>query len=255
MQTTANAGERRHEAGNAVGGPRPAEERRLIRHRPVRRPDIRFPHFAWIEVEAVGPQARGPTAVRQDDVRTFVEAVVAEKGRIDCLVNNAGGQFIAGADSLTTKGFRAVVETNLVGTFQMMREVYSQSMQEHGGSIVNVTMVTHNGLPRMSHSGAARAGVDNLTKTLAMEWAPSGVRVNSVSPGTINTPLVANVLKLRGTTLDEAGSVYPGGRIGEPHEVANAVLWLASDEATFVTGQNLVVDGGLMSFGRWAEKA
>jgi NAD(P)-dependent dehydrogenase (short-subunit alcohol dehydrogenase family) len=102
---------------------------------------------------------------------------------------------------------------------------------------------------------AAKGGVLSLTRQLAVEYASGGVRVNSVSPGTINTPLVASVLKLRGTSMDEAGEIYPGGRIGEPHEVANAVLWLSSDEATFVTGQNLVVDGGLMSFGRWAGKA
>ena len=79
--------------------------------------------------------------------------------------------------------FKAVVELNLVGTFQMCREVFTQSMREHGGSVVNISMVTHNGLPRMSHSGAARAGVDNLAKSLAIEWASAGVRINTVAPG------------------------------------------------------------------------
>ena len=183
---------------------------------------------------------------KEDDVRTFVEAVVAEKGRIDCLVNNAGGQFIAQADSLTTKGFKAVVETNLVGTFQMMREVYSQSMQEHGGSIVNVTMVTHNGLPRMSHSGAARAGVDNLTKTLAMEWAPSGVRVNSVSPGVIFTKSgFDNYGAMGEVMLDAMAPAIPFKRLGTAEEVSAAAVFLLSEGAAYTSGATILVDGAL----------
>ena len=181
----------------------------------------------------------------EQEVCAFVEAVVAKKGRIDHLVNCAGGQFISDADSLSARGFKAVVELNLIGTFQMCREVFAQSMREHGGSIVSVTMVTHNGLPRMSHSGAARAGVDsrphpspnpnsspnpnpdpnpdpkvdNLTKSLAIEWASSGVRVNTVAPGVIFTQSGFDNYGPMGQTMLEAmGPAIPFKRLGTAEE-------------------------------------
>jgi len=193
----------------------------------------------------------------EQEVCAFVEAVVAKKGRIDHLVNCAGGQFISDADSLSAKGFKAVVELNLIGTFLMSREVFAQSMREHCGSIVSVTMVTHNGLPRMSHSGAARAGgdsrphpspnpnsspnpnpdpspdpsphpnpdpnpdpkVDNLTKSLAIEWASSGVRVNTVAPGVIFTQSGFDNYGPMGQTMLEAmGPAIPFKRLGTAEE-------------------------------------
>jgi NAD(P)-dependent dehydrogenase (short-subunit alcohol dehydrogenase family) len=109
--------------------------------------------------------------------------------------------------------------------------------------------------PGIPGYAAAKGGVLSLTRQLAVEYAPRGIRVNAISPGTINTPLVANVIRLRGSSLAAAGAQYPLNRVGEPHEVASAALWLASDEAGFVTGQNLVVDGGIMSLGGWASSA
>ena len=129
-------------------------------------------------------------------------------------------------------------------------------LSQRSGSIINIASVQ--GLasqPGIPGYAAAKGGVLSLTRQLAVEYASHGVRVNAISPGTINTPLVANVVRLRGSTLEAAGEQYPMNRVGEPYEVANAALWLASDEASFVTGQNLVVDGGIMSLGGWAGKA
>src|SRR5262245_34082439 len=112
-----------------------------------------------------------------------VKAIVVARGRIDALVNNAGGQFPSPLALINQKGFETVVRTNLVGGFLFARECFVQSLREHGGSIVNIVADFWNGMPGMGHSGAARAGMDNFTKTAALEWAPAGVRVNAVAPG------------------------------------------------------------------------
>jgi citronellol/citronellal dehydrogenase len=133
----------------------------------------------------------GRCTTRAFDIRdeTAVEAAVAgvkaEHGPIHGLVNNAGGQFPAPLAAISKKGFEAVVANNLTGGFLMSREVYKQCMAEHGGAIVNMTADFRNGMPGMGHSGAARAGMSNLTMTAAVEWAASGVRVNAVAPGWI----------------------------------------------------------------------
>ena len=101
------------------------------------------------------------------------------------LVNNAGGQFPAPLMAISKKGFDAVVANNLTGGFLMMRELFNQCMQQHGGAVVNMTADFRNGMPGMGHSGAARAGMSNLTMTAAFEWAHAGVRVNAVAPGWI----------------------------------------------------------------------
>ena len=138
----------------------------------------------------------------------------------------------------------------------LVRSSSDDDLTNRGGAIVNMASVqglaSQAGIPGYA---AAKGGVLSLTRQLAVEYAKSGVRVNAVSPGTINTPLVASVIEKRGSSLAEAGAVYPCGRVGEPHEIAAAVLWLASDEAGFVTGQNLTVDGGIMSRGGWAAVA
>lgn len=121
----------------------------------------------------------------EDQVKTAVAAIVAKHGQIHGLVNNAGGQFPSPVSAISKRGFEAVVANNLTGGFLMMREAYNQSMAKHGGSVVNMTADMWNGMPGMAHSGAARAGMANLTKTAAYEWAASHVRVNAVAPGWI----------------------------------------------------------------------
>uniref|UniRef100_A0A8C9EN06 Peroxisomal trans-2-enoyl-CoA reductase n=1 Tax=Pavo cristatus TaxID=9049 RepID=A0A8C9EN06_PAVCR len=119
---------------------------------------------------------------KEEEVEALVKTTLDLHGKIDFLVNNGGGQFASPSEAIRAKGWSAVIDTNLTGTFYCCKAVYNAWMQEHGGVIVNITAAVRNGFPGMSHSGAARAAVDNLTKTLALEWAHSGVRINSVAP-------------------------------------------------------------------------
>ncbi|RYY62039.1 MAG: SDR family NAD(P)-dependent oxidoreductase, partial [Comamonadaceae bacterium] len=118
-------------------------------------------------------------------VQDVIQAVIVAHGRIDGLVNNAGGQYITPLEKISAKGWDAVVATNLTGGFLVARECYLQSMQAHGGAIVNIVADIWGSMPGMAHSGAARAGMVSFTETAAVEWAKSGVRVNAVAPGYI----------------------------------------------------------------------
>lgn len=174
-------------------------------------------------------------------------------GRIDMLVNNGGGQFPSPAMAISRRGWDAVIETNLTGTFLMSRAVARDAMSDgSGGAIVNVIAQMWNGFPMMAHTGAARAGVDNLTHTLAFEWAPMGIRVNSVAPGVILSSGVDNYTPADREVFFESVEYIPAGRLGTPREVAAAVLFLLSPAAGFVTGTTLKIDGGERLFGHAA---
>jgi len=181
----------------------------------------------------------------EERVTQVVGEVVAKYGRIHSLVNNAGGQFPSPLESISRKGFEAVVRNNLVGTFLMSREVFSQSMREHGGAIVNITADCQNGFPGMGHTGAARAGAENLTRTAAWEWGPYGVRVNVVAPGfvassgfdTYEDPKIKQ-------TLAVAAKGIPVKRMGTESELSAAVCFLLSPAAGFINGDTLHIDGG-----------
>ena len=180
---------------------------------------------------------------KEEEIKTLIANVIKEHGRLDFLVNNAGGQFASPLESISSRGWNAVVETNLTGTFLLCREAVSQHMGRHGGAIVNIVADMWCGMPMMGHSGAARAGVVNFTKTAAMEWSPSHVRVNAVAPGIILSsgfknypPPVIEILK----SLPEN---IPAGRFGTESEVSSAVTYLLSPAATYITGETLCVDG------------
>lgn len=164
-------------------------------------------------------------------------------GRIDYLVNNAGGQFPSPAAWIRTKGWHAVVETNLTGTFLCCREAFHASMDEHGGAIVNIIADMWRGFPGMAHTGAARAGVDNLTKSLALEWAWRGIRVNAVAPGIILSSGYANYDPVFRKVFLEMADNIPARRLGTEEEVSSATLWLLSEGASFVSGHTMRVDG------------
>ncbi|MBI2732031.1 MAG: SDR family oxidoreductase [Aquabacterium sp.] len=180
----------------------------------------------------------------EDQVKAAVAGIVAKHGQIHGLVNNAGGQFPSPVAAISKRGFEAVVANNLTGGFLMMREVYNQSMAKHGGSVVNMTADMWNGMPGMAHSGAARAGMANLTKTAAYEWAASHVRVNAVAPGWIASsgmdaygPAMAPMIRMLKDNL-------PAKRMGLEAEVSSVICFLLSPGASFVTGITVAIDGG-----------
>ena len=180
-----------------------------------------------------------PADIRDwDRMGELREAIGGWSGRVDVLVNAAGGQFHAPAAELTPNAWRAVVDTNLTGTFFACRQLFPL-LSRRGGAIVNVVAsVWQRPFPGMAHSGAARAGVVNLTRTLALEWASHGIRVNALSPGFTDTPA------FRSQVGDLAGPAarVPLRRVASADEVADAAMFLAS--STYTTGEVLTVDGG-----------
>ena len=121
----------------------------------------------------------------RDSVNQFVDTVIQQFGRIDVLINNGGGQFMSPAEVISDKGWDAVIQTNLTGTWNLSKKVASAWMLKNGGKIINITMLTHRGFPGMVHSVSARAGVEAMTQTLAVEWANRGIIVNAIQPGII----------------------------------------------------------------------
>jgi citronellol/citronellal dehydrogenase len=180
----------------------------------------------------------------EDEVDATVASVVSSLGRLDCLVNNAGGQFLARPEDISPKGWRAVIETNLSGTFFASRSAHRQWMRAHGGAIVNIVADFWNGMPMMAHTAAARAGVANLTKSLALAWAQHGVRINSVAPGTIRSSGLKNYPPAIVSALEGMIRETPAKRLGTESEVSAAVVFLLSPAAAFITGDTLRVDGG-----------
>jgi citronellol/citronellal dehydrogenase len=180
----------------------------------------------------------------EEAVNAAVARIVERHGPIHALVNNAGGQFPSPLAAISKRGFEAVVATNLTGGFLMAREVFMQSMRMHGGAIVNMVADMWNGMPGMGHSGAARAGMVNLTKTAAYEWAPSNVRVNAVAPGYIAS---SGLDKYEGPVRALIGKLkdhIPARRLGTEAEVSAAICFLLSPAAAFISGVTLAIDGG-----------
>ncbi len=178
-----------------------------------------------------------------EQVAAFVTRVIDAWKHVDILVNNAGGQFPSPAENMAPKGWEAVIRNNLNGTFFMTREVATRAMiPAKRGRIVNITAMVSRGFPGMSHTGAARAAVENLTKSLAIEWATYGIRVNAVAPG--------NNIRTSGTDqygedlLELTRKATPLKRLGTADEVARVIVFLASDAADFVTGSIWGIDGG-----------
>jgi len=174
-----------------------------------------------------------------------IDAILGAVGRIDGLVNNAGGQYRAALKTISTKGFEAVVRTNLTGGFIFMREVYTRWMERHGGAIVNMIADISNGWPNFAHSGASRGGMLTLSESAASEWAAAGVRVNTVAPGAIaSSGLDTYDVEHRAYIQNEIAGEIPLQRFGTEAEVAAAIVFLLSPAAAFITGSCIRIDGG-----------
>lgn len=203
-----------------------------------------------LEEAAKALTAYGEVAYQVCDIRNTEEvqelaAAVKEKfGRLDILVNNAGGQFPALAEYINDKGWNAVINNNLNGTFFMTREMANTFfIPQKKGEIVNIIADMYRGFPGMAHTGAARAGVENLTKTLAQEWSEFNIRINCVAPGIVESSGLDQYPQPIKDLFDEARKAIPLRRFASVEDVSNAVLFLASPMAAYVTGISLYVDG------------
>ncbi len=193
------------------------------------------------------------TNVREpESARRAVERVTAELGRLDLLVNNAAGNFYAPTATLSPNAWRAVVETDLYGTFFCSQAAYPALRASGAGRVISISMTLHyRGWPQMAHATAAKAGVDALTRTLALEWAPDGIRVNAIAPGPIPTEGVKQAFTPPDAAAPDvfgmesyARRTIPGGRWGTPEDIGQMVAYLASPAGDWITGQIFVVDGG-----------
>ena len=198
------------------------------------------------ELRALGVRAAARAADVRDPaaVNDAIAAFVSELGRLDIVVNGAAGNFICLAENLSPNGFGTVVDIDLKGTFNVSRAAFPH-LKAQGGTVINISAtLPYLGTVGQAHASAAKAGVDSLTRTLAVEWGPHRIRVNGIAPG----PIEGTEGVKRLTNEESRASVLrscPVGRMGTVDDIANAALYLASDAASYVNGVTLVVDGGL----------
>ena len=189
-----------------------------------------------------------PMSIREPDaVEAMLDAVWDRFGKLDCVVTNAGGQFPQDAIDFSRKGWMAVIDLNLNGSWWMMQEAAKRwCAKGETGGIINIVANVERGMPQAAHSCAARAGVIYLSKTLATEWAPHGIRVNCIAPGTIETEGFAIYPPDALARFHEAN---PMKRLGNGWDVAEGVVYLAADSGNFVTGEVITIDGGMAQWG------
>lgn len=199
------------------------------------------------ETVAADPHGRVQAIVcdirEEEQVARLVDEVLAEHGQIDLLVNNAGGQFMAPAESISPKGFRTVIRLNVEGTWLMTHAVATKAMipSGRGGKVLSVTLSPHNGMPGMAHSGAARAAVENLMRTLSVEWARFGIRLLALAAGQFETQTL--LTKYPQAIVERIAQTIPLGRMGSEQEWAWLVAYLASPAGDFFSGTVLTMDG------------
>jgi 2,4-dienoyl-CoA reductase [(3E)-enoyl-CoA-producing], peroxisomal len=202
---------------------------------------------AGAKVSAVEVNVREPESVAR-----MMDRVSREHGRLDILVNNAAGNFYAPSANLSPNGWRAVMETDLYGTFFCCQAAYPLMKGQGGGRIISISMTLHyRGWPQMAHATAAKAGIDALTRTLAVEWARDRITVNAVAPGPVPTEGVKKAFTPPGNDAPDlfgmekfAADSIPLGRWGTPEDIAQMVTYLASPAGDWITGSIIVVDGG-----------
>lgn len=199
------------------------------------------------QAEALGVQALPvPTDIRRrEQVDALVQTTVATFGRIDVLVNNAAGSFLAAARKITPNGWQAVLDTTLSGTFFCSQAVGLQMIKQGGGKIINITATLHfKGSPGLLAPSAAKAGVEALTRTLALEWARYNILVNAIAPGPMHTEGADRNLWSNAAFHDIVKRGVPLGRFGRAEDIANMAVYLASPAGDYITGATMVVDGG-----------
>ncbi len=186
---------------------------------------------------------------RPEEVESAVGRAWAELGPIDFLINGAAGNFLCAAESLSPNGFGAVVDIDAKGTWHVSRAVYQAGMKDRGGQILNISATLHyGGTPGQLHVAAAKAAVDALTRTLAVEWGPRGIRVNAIAPGPIADTEGARRL-FPGPAAEQLRQLVPSRRLGRIDDIASLALFLLSDAAANLNGAIVVSDGGLCLLG------
>jgi NAD(P)-dependent dehydrogenase (short-subunit alcohol dehydrogenase family) len=188
----------------------------------------------------------------EDQVEALVDGVLERQGRIDLLVNNAGGQYMTPAEDITPKGFRTVMRLNVEGTWLMTHAVATRAMipDARGGKILNVTLSPHHGLPGMAHSSAARAAVENLTRVLSIEWARFGIRLTALAAGHFATDTLKT--KYPKPVVEGVAGTVPLGRLGAEEEFAWLVAYLATPAGDYFSGAVLTLDGARDNwYGSW----
>jgi NAD(P)-dependent dehydrogenase (short-subunit alcohol dehydrogenase family) len=193
-----------------------------------------------------------PTDIRDADaVAQLIDGTLDRHGRLDVLVNNAGGQFLSPAESISPKGFRTVVELNVQGTWQMTHAAATKAfIPQRSGKVVSVTVSPHHGMPGMVHTGAARAAVENMMRTLSIEWARFGVRLCAVAAGQFDTEVLRT--KYPKEVGENVARTVPLGRLGTEDEMAWLIAFLASPAGDFFSGAILTIDGARDNwFGSW----
>lgn len=211
--------------------------------------------------ETAGMCAEGRCAIHVCDIReeeqvdALVDAVLERHGRIDVLVNNAGGQFLSPAEAISPKGFRTVIDLNVQGTWLMTHAAATKAfIPQGGGKVLSVTLSPHNGMPGMVHSGAARAAVENMMRTLAVEWARFGIKLCALAAGQFATETL--LTKYPQVVVDNLERSIPIGRAGRPEEMAWLVAYLASPAGDFFSGTTITIDGARDNWaGPWPPEA
>jgi len=181
-----------------------------------------------------------------DELNEAVKATVSQFGKLDILVNNAAGNFVCPTAELSPKGWKTVIDIDLNGTFHGCHAAYPYLKKSpHGGSIISIiTMLGVTGWPGAAHAAAAKAGILSLSRTLAVEWGPDKIRVNTISPGPIGDTEGVRRMHIETGRGEIEAKKTALGRFGRKADIANAAVYLASDLAAYITGENMIVDGG-----------
>ncbi|HEX2392483.1 MAG TPA: SDR family oxidoreductase [Solirubrobacterales bacterium] len=197
-----------------------------------------------------------PLDIREEaPVGRFFDGVLERHGRVDVLVNNAGGQFLSPAEAITPKGFRTVIELNVQGTWLMTHAAAAKAMiPQGGGKVLSVTLSPHNGMPGMVHSGAARAAVENMMRTLSIEWARFGIKTCALAAGQFATETL--LTKYPRAVVDNVARSVPVQRTGRAEEMAWLVAYMASPAGDFFSGATITIDGARDNWaGPWPPQA